>query len=82
MKDKSIVVYATQSSFGSDEPGAGLQTYIEPLVEKRIDSSLFKNVNALVRPVAFKDYDSNRRSYASAPDESTFTQSRVSRDDT
>ena len=51
MVDKTIVVYATHTNLDQDDPSLGLQTYLAPVVEKRLEQSAYKNVIALVREV-------------------------------
>lgn len=58
MLDKTIVVFATKTHHIYDDPSLGLKTYLTPVIEKRLDQSMYKNVIALVREVNTRIQDS------------------------
>jgi len=81
MLDKTIVVFAAHTSLNQDDSELGLKTYLAPVVEKRLDFGLFKNVNALVREVTTRIQGSNYKISNSAAEEFVFTETSIARED-
>lgn len=73
MSDKTLMIFAARTSVDYEDPKFGLKTYLEPLVEKRLDYGIFKNMNALVREVNIKMEDSNYQVFSSAPEKLVYT---------
>ena len=84
MNDKMIVVYVAHSYVAQEdqEPNKNeLITSLTPIVEKRLDFRLHKNVNALIQEVQMEIQDSYYQIFRPAKQELQFTKTFVYNED-